>query len=134
MKKELKEFLLRQQFEGDWTEGTFDLLDILTKGYKKILMKLLEETPKKKTCSDHWCVFSHYFWTLKSTVSMKRTSRVPPWLMNKRRQRKVKRSFKIKIALPEQKTADIKKNGNVIKTIRVRRKTKYFNDRNAKAF
>ena len=71
MKKELKEFLLRQQFEGDWTEGTFDLLDILTKGYKKILMKLLEETPKKKTCSDHWCVFSHYFWTLKSTVSMK---------------------------------------------------------------
>ena len=53
MKKELKEFLLRQQFEGDWTEGTFDLLDILTKGYKKILMKLLEETPKKKTCSDH---------------------------------------------------------------------------------
>ena len=48
MKKELKEFLLRQQFEGDWTEGTFDLLDILTKGYKKILMKLLEETPKKK--------------------------------------------------------------------------------------
>ena len=63
-----------------------------------------------------------------------RTSRVPPWLMNKRRQRKVKRSFKIKIALPEQKTADIKKNGNVIKTIRVRRKTKYFNDRNAKAF
>ena len=63
-----------------------------------------------------------------------RTSRVPPWLMNKRRQRKVKRSFKIKIALPEQKTADIKKNGNVIKTIRVRRKTKYFNDRNGKAF
>ena len=63
-----------------------------------------------------------------------KTSRVPPWLMNKRRQRKVKRPSKIKITLPEQKTVDIKKNGNVIKTIRVRRKTKYFNDRNGKAF
>ena len=63
-----------------------------------------------------------------------KTIRVPPWLMNKRRQRKVKRPFKIKITLPEQKTVDIKKNGNVIKTIRARRKTKYFNGRNAKAF
>ena len=32
-----------------------------------------------------------------------RTSRVPPWLMEKRRQRKVKRPFKIKVTLPEQK-------------------------------
>ena len=48
MKKELKEFLLGQQFEGDSTEGAFDLLGNLTKDYKKILMKLLEETPKKK--------------------------------------------------------------------------------------
>ena len=63
-----------------------------------------------------------------------KTIRVPPWLMNKRRQRKVKRPFKIKITLPEQKTVDIKKNGNVIKTIRARRKTKYFSGRNAKAF
>ena len=54
--------------------------------------------------------------------------------MNKRRQRKVKRPSKIKITLPEQKTVDIKENGNVIKTIRVRRKTKYFIDRNGKAF
>ena len=49
MKKELKEFLLGQQFEGDSTEGAFDLLGNLTKDYKKILMKLLEETPKKKS-------------------------------------------------------------------------------------
>ena len=48
MKKELKEFLLGQQFEGDSPEGAFDLLGNLTKDYKKILMKLLEETPKKK--------------------------------------------------------------------------------------
>ena len=32
-----------------------------------------------------------------------RTSRVLPWLMKKRRQRKVKRPFKIKVTLPEQK-------------------------------
>ena len=63
-----------------------------------------------------------------------RTSRVPPWLMNKRQQRKVRRPFKIKLTLPEQKTVTIKKGGNAIKTIRVRRKTKYFNDRNARTF
>ena len=63
-----------------------------------------------------------------------RTSRIPPWLMNKRQQRKVKKPFKIKLTLPEQRTVTIKKGGNVIKTIRVRRKTKYFTDRNARIF
>ena len=33
------------------------------------------------------------------------------------------------MTLPEQRTVDIKKNGNVIKTITVRRKSKYFNGR-----
>ena len=69
-----------------------------------------------------------------TTKRWPRTSRVRPWLMNRRQQRKVKRPFKIKVTLPEQKTMDIKKNGNVIKTIRVRRKTKYFNDRHATIF
>ena len=63
-----------------------------------------------------------------------RTSRIPPWLMNKRQLRKVKKPFKIKLTLPEQRTVTIKKGGNVIKTIRVRRKTKYFTDRNARIF
>ena len=63
-----------------------------------------------------------------------RTSRIPPWLMNRRQQRKVKRPFKINLTLPEQKTIDIKKNGNVIKIIRVRRKSKYFNDKHARIF
>ena len=63
-----------------------------------------------------------------------RTSRLLPWLMNRRRQRKVKRSFKVKLALPEQKTVNIKKGGNFIKTITVRQKAKYFNDRNARTF
>ena len=37
--------------------------------------------------------------------------------------------FKIKTFLPEQKTIDIKKNGPVIRTVAVRRKTKKFTDR-----
>ena len=54
--------------------------------------------------------------------------------MKRLQMRKVKQPFKIKITLPEQKTVEIKKNGNVIKRIRVRRKTKYFTDRNARTF
>ena len=64
-----------------------------------------------------------------------RTSRVPPWKMKIHQHRKKdRRPFKVKLTLPEQKTVDIKKNGNVIKTIRVRRKSKYFTDRNARTF
>ena len=37
--------------------------------------------------------------------------------------------FKIKSVIPEQKTVQIKKNGQVIKTITVRRKTTKFTDR-----
>ena len=37
--------------------------------------------------------------------------------------------FKIKTIIPEQKTVDIKKNGQVIRTIRVRRKTTELTDR-----
>ena len=37
--------------------------------------------------------------------------------------------FKIKTLLPEQKTVNIKKNGQVIRTVTVRRKTKKFTDR-----
>ena len=42
--------------------------------------------------------------------------------------------FKIKTILPEQKANDIKKNGQVIRTIRVRRKTTKFTDRWARQF
>ena len=52
--------------------------------------------------------------------------------MRRHQQRRDKRPFKIK--LPEQKAVDIKKNGNIIKTIRVKRKPNYFSDRNARNF
>ena len=51
-----------------------------------------------------------------------RTSRIPPWLMNRCQKRKTKRPFKIKLTLPEKKTVEIKKGGNVVKTITVGRK------------
>ena len=63
-----------------------------------------------------------------------RTSRVPLWLMNRRQRRQVKRPFKIKLTLPEQKTVTIKKCGNALKTITVRRRAKYFSNRNARTF
>lgn len=63
-----------------------------------------------------------------------KTSCIPPWLMSRRHQLKVKQPFKIKITLSEQKILDIKKGGNVIKTIRVRRKSKYFTDRKTRTF
>ena len=42
--------------------------------------------------------------------------------------------FKIKTLLPEKKTVQIKKNGQVIRTVTVRRKTKKFTNRWARTF
>ena len=63
-----------------------------------------------------------------------RPGQTPTWLMRRHQQRRVKRPFKIKLTLPEQKTVDIKKNGNIIKTIRIKTKPNYFSDRNARNF
>ena len=45
-------------------------------------------------------------------------------------QRRTIKPFKIKEILPEQKTVVIKKNSEIIKTINVRRKSKYFSGKN----
>ena len=42
--------------------------------------------------------------------------------------------FKIKTLFPEQKIVQIKKNGEVMRTVTVRRKTKKFTDRWARTF
>ena len=54
--------------------------------------------------------------------------------MNREYGRKRVRPFKIKLTLPAQKTVTIKKNGQPVKTINVRRKTKYFSGRNRLIF
>ena len=67
----------------------------------------------------------------------RRELRLPLWMLrqNGTRQR-TKRTYpyKIKLTLAEQKQEDITKNGNVIKTIRVTRKSKYFNSGSVRVF
>ena len=71
----------------------------------------------------------------RTKLTVKRIHRLSPWLLNRRQNKKIKRPFKIKMTLSEQKRVDIKKkNGNFVKTITVRRKAKYFNDRWARTF
>ena len=43
-------------------------------------------------------------------------------------------TYNIKTLLPEQRTIDIKKNGQVVRTVTVRRKTQKFTDRWARNF
>ena len=42
--------------------------------------------------------------------------------------------YKIKLTLPKEKQVDIKKNGNIIKTMNVRRRSKYLSSRSARYF
>ena len=68
---------------------------------------------------------------------MARDKLVPKRLPNRIRQwppREPHQKYKIKTLLPEQKTVQIKKNGQVVRTVTVRRKTKRFTDRWAKTF
>ena len=59
--------------------------------------------------------------------------RLPVVVRNDFQQKTIK-PFKIKEILPEQKTVDIKKNGKIMKTINVRRISKYFSCRNRLIF
>ena len=60
-----------------------------------------------------------------------KTRNLPVWLLNKDYGRKKIRPFKVKVTLPEQKPA---KHQEVIKTINVRQKSKYFSGRNKRVF
>ena len=42
--------------------------------------------------------------------------------------------FKIRLTLPEQKTVNITKNGEIVKTINIRKKSEYFNEKNRLVF
>ena len=57
--------------------------------------------------------------------------KLPAWMVNREygRKRTIYR-FKIKQTLPAQKTVNITKDGQVIKTINVRGKSKYFSEKN----
>ena len=72
--------------------------------------------------------------------SYEKTCNLSAWMVNRHSGNKKKRiyPFKIKLTLPEQKTVNItvntEKNGQNLKSINVRRKSKYFTDRNQLIF
>ena len=65
-----------------------------------------------------------------------KTRQLPAWLMNREygRRKRTIYPFKIKETLPEQRSVNITKNGQTIKTINVRRKSWYFNYTNRLIF
>ena len=66
--------------------------------------------------------------------SYEKTLNLASWLMKREYGRKRVRPFEIKLILPAQKTVAIKKNGQPVKTINIRRKSKYFSGRNRLIF
>ena len=72
----------------------------------------------------------------RTKVIVRRQWRLSPCLLRKGTRQRTKRTYpyKIKLTLPKQKQVEIKKNGNVIKIINVRRKSKCFITRSARLF
>ena len=72
----------------------------------------------------------------KATVRLPvKTQRLPGWMVNREYgKKKTIYPFKIKEILAEQKSVKITKNGQIVKTINVRRKSRYFNGRNRLIF
>ena len=63
-----------------------------------------------------------------------KTSRLPTWMVNREYGKKTVYPFKMKQTLPAQWAVNITKNGQMVKTINVRRKSKYFTGRNRLIF
>ena len=67
--------------------------------------------------------------------SYEKTRNLPAWVVNEDcRKKRTIYPFKIKQTLPKQITVNITKNGKIIKTINVRRQSKYFNGKNRLMF
>ena len=61
--------------------------------------------------------------------------KLPAWMVSREYGKKITiYPFKIKQTLPAQNTVNITKNGQVLKTINVRRKSKYFSGKNRLIF
>ena len=63
-----------------------------------------------------------------------KTGNFPAWLLNRDYGKRKVSPVIVKMTLPEQMTVNIKMNGQTIKTINVRRKSKYFSGRNRRVF
>ena len=149
---ELEEYLLEEQGESDAEDGLFSIVESVTSKLQEDYDELIgNNTDKKRFIKSLTRVFALLLNTKVDTVDKikkkqncrqndtknmartkvtpkrrPRTSTVSPWLMNRHQNRTLR--------LPEQKIVNITKNGNVIKTIRVRTGSKYFTDRWARQF
>ena len=63
-----------------------------------------------------------------------KTRNLPAWILNRDQGKRKLFPFKVKVTLPEQKTVNIKKNGQTIAAVNVRRKYKYFSGINRRIF
>ena len=54
---------------------------------------------------------------------------LPLWLLNRDYGKRKLHPFKVKVTLPKQKLVTINKNGQTIRTINVRRESRYFSGR-----
>ena len=61
MEKELKQYLLEQQVEGDSTDGPSDLIESLTNKLQEDFDEIIGEDNDKKALSNHWRIFLPYF-------------------------------------------------------------------------
>ena len=155
--KELEENLLEKRIGTYSTDSVFDFLETLTNHLKEDFEGLIgEDTSKNRFVRGLTRIFALLLNTKVDTgdkikkilkiavettlkiwqetkLSDHRTKRLPKLLTRNRPTRqRIKRicSYKIKLTLPEQKQVHIKKNGNVIKNI----KLKYFIDGSARLF
>ena len=159
--KELEENLMEKRIGTYSTDSVFDFLETLTNHVKEDFEGLIgEDTSKNRFVRGLTRIFALLLNTKVDTgdkikkilkiavettlkiwqetkLTVHRTKRLPKLLTRNRPTRqRIKQiySYKIKLTLPEQKQVHIKKNGNVIKNIIVRRKLKYFIDGSARLF
>ena len=158
---ELEEYMLEEQIESDSEDGLFSLTEAVTnrlqdesdemigdgtnkkrfiKSLTRIFALLLNTKVdtvgkiKKNTENHHRNNTKNMARTKVTPKRRPKTRKIPPWLMNKRQKRQRTKPYKIKLTLPEQKIVNITKDGNVMKTIQVRRRSKYFGDRWVRQF
>ena len=158
--RELEEYLLEKSKGADSTDGVFEFVEGLSKRIQNEFDKLIGEDSKKtiyQSVDTYLClVAEHKSWNgrqnqrnpqncrwndseniARTNLTVRQQRRLPDWMTRMRpttrRQRRTY-PYKIKFNLPEQKQVDIRKNGNIIKTINVRHKSKYFNNWFARLF
>ena len=120
---------VKQDFDGVVEEGerkTF--LNILTKVFATLL-SVKADNLEKNNQNFKVIRFNGLTIMVRTKLTPKKTVRIRQWLPKESYTK-----YKIKTLLPEQKAIEIKKNGQVVRTVTVRRKTQKFTDRWTRTF